>query len=99
MLKYGDIIEFFEEYDVVFGKPRGKGDLGEIFLDEWRVVLDPNQSEESLGVTLLHEILHYFYDDRLGDSIDEVFIEKETQHYVKHRSDIIKFAMSFISLK
>ncbi len=96
MLKYKDIIEFHEEYEVMFGKPKGKGDLGEIFLDEWRVVLDPDQSDESLGITLLHEILHYFYDERLGDSIDEVFIEKETQYYVRNRPDIIKFAVSFL---
>ncbi|MBT3691129.1 hypothetical protein HOG16_02700 [Candidatus Woesearchaeota archaeon] len=98
LIKYKDVIDICcYDFDLKFGKPKNKKNLGEVDWDTLEIIIDPTQPENELGATLIHEILHAHYDKKIGDGTDEVFIEKETQYYVSQRPDIVKLALSFIS--
>jgi len=63
LIKYKDVVDICcYEFDLKFGKPKNKGDYGEVDWDTLEIILDPDRDKSGWGATLIHEILHVHYD-------------------------------------
>tara|TARA_Y100000310_G_scaffold41027_1_gene38498 strand:- start:3232 stop:3534 length:303 start_codon:yes stop_codon:yes gene_type:complete len=93
-LKYEDISSIFSEYDVVFKEIVG---YGRVDPGEKEIILREGLNEKDKRITLMHEILHVFYDDiNELDICDEEFIENEAEYYIEHKKDLVDFIISFL---
>jgi len=81
MIRARDILKILEEYDVEYKfLPYGK--FGYVAPDEQKIVLNARYDEYWQKITLMHEILHIYYDE-LEIEKSEEDIDNEARNLIK----------------
>lgn len=77
-MDYNTLFQILETFNIEY-MPLDNGAYGRINYDAYKIIINPIYNDDAK--TLLHECLHYYYDNilNIGDSVTEYEVECKTQ--------------------